>query len=101
MSTMTSQQRQAVRFQHEGLVIHNAGNSGVENVIECTCAMIDGQVNGLLRIWDREQLFNFVQQIADRIAPGMRGGTILPEALKPFVEQSTVKQGDENGGNTI
>lgn len=84
MSTTTSQQRQAIRLQHEGLVIHNAGHGTVEHVIECTCAMIDGQVNGLLRIWDREQLFNYLQGLADRMAGGLRGGSILPEALKPF-----------------
>lgn len=84
MSVLTSAQRQAVRLQHEGLLLHAAGNIGTEGAAENAFCMIDGQVSGLLRIIGPEKTAEFLFPLVDRVVRDIRGMTRIPAALAKF-----------------
>lgn len=84
MSVLTSAQRQAVRLQYEGLVLHAAGNVGAEGAAENAFCMIDGQVSGLLRIIGPEKTAEFLFPLLDRVVHDIRGMTKMPMALVKF-----------------
>ena len=82
--SLTSEQRQSIDLQHEGIVINNAGAGNPEATIECTFCMIDGQVSGLLRIAEPEEIAAFLFPLVDRVVRGIRGATMIPQALQKF-----------------
>jgi hypothetical protein len=75
---MTPDQKNQVVLAHEGQVLALAGGHGAEHAGAITRCMIDGAMNGLLRIEGREAATVFAFAVCDRISLGLKGRTSIP-----------------------
>lgn len=65
-------------LQHEGQLLQIAATYGNSDAAEHARGVIDGVVNGMLRIEDREDVAKFAFALADRVAGGVKGPTAWP-----------------------
>ena len=75
---MTPDQKNQVVLAHEGQVLALAGGHGAEHAGAITRCMIDGAMNGLLRIEGREAATVFAYAVCDRMSLGLKGRTSIP-----------------------
>lgn len=82
--SLTSEQRQAIRISQEGNALQHAQQGDVKHAAEVARCVIDGWVNGLLRMEGPQETYKFMCALTDRVGDGIRGATMIPEALKKF-----------------
>jgi hypothetical protein len=77
-------QRQSLMFANEGQVLQNAANSNVQVAVDAARAMIDGSVNGIIRLEGAKSAAEFLFALSDRAVSGVRGETPRPPSIEPF-----------------
>lgn len=83
--SLTSAERQGIRIANEGVALKNAElPGGVGNAAEVARCVIDGWVSALIRLEGPEETAKFVFALQDRVVRGIRGATMIPQALQKF-----------------
>lgn len=76
--TVTPEQKNKWMMNYEGQLLTVAAQSGDEYAIEHAKALVDGTMNGMIRIAGPEKSALFAFALSDRVSWGTRDWTVLP-----------------------
>jgi hypothetical protein len=75
---LTDEMRKQVMISHEGQILAVAGQCGIPHACDMAHCVVDGMFNALIRMEGREKAAEVAFAVSDRVAGGLREGTVWP-----------------------